>query len=78
MMILRQGLGMAAIGVAIGTLAAFALSRFTVSLLYGVGPVDPLTFTAVPTFLIGVAALASLFPARQAASLDPAEVLRNE
>ena len=77
-MILRQGLGMTAIGVALGCLSAFGLSRFTASLLYGVGPLDPLTFTAVPAFLIAVAALASLLPARQAARLDPAEVLRSE
>ena len=78
MMILRQGLAMAGIGVALGSLAAFGLSRFAASLLYEVDPLDPLTFTAVPTLLIVVAGLASLLPARQAARLEAAEVLRSE
>jgi ABC-type antimicrobial peptide transport system permease subunit len=78
LMILRQGLSVAGIGVAIGCLTTFGLSRFAASLLYGVSPTDTLTFIAIPSLLVAVAALACLVPARRAAGLDPAEVLRTE
>ena len=77
-MILRQGLSMAGIGVAIGLLTTLGISRFAVSLLYGVSPADPLTFITIPSLLIGVALLACLVPARRAAGLDSVEVLRAE
>jgi predicted permease len=77
-LILKQGLSMASMGVAIGCLATLGISRFAVGLLYGVSPADPLTFIAVPSVLIVVAVLAALVPARRAAGLDPVEVLRTE
>src|SRR5688572_1391337 len=78
MMIVKQGLTLASIGIVLGSLAAISLTRFGVSLLYGVTPTDPTTFVVVPSVLIGVALLACLVPARAAARLDPVEVLRGE
>ncbi len=76
-MVLRQGLGMVATGVAIGMLVAFGVTRFAVSVLYGVRPADPLTFIVVPSILVAVAILACLVPARRAARLDAVEILRS-
>ncbi len=80
-MIIRQGLGLALTGIAIGAVAAFiltrALSGFS-SLLYGVQPGDPLTFIVVSLVLVGAALLACYIPARRAARLDPMIALRHE
>ena len=75
-LVLRTGLGLALAGVAAGTVAALAATRVLSSLLYGVEPTDPVTFTAAALGLLAVAALASFLPARQAARLDPLAVLR--
>jgi ABC-type lipoprotein release transport system permease subunit len=48
------------------------------TLLYGITPLDPLTYGVVPVVLVSAAAFASYLPARRAASVDPAEVLRSE
>ena len=77
-MILRQGVWLASIGVVVGFLSALAVTRYAATLLYGVDPIDPLTFVIVPAFLITVALLACLLPARAAARLDPLDVLRSE
>ncbi|HEX7049878.1 MAG TPA: ABC transporter permease [Longimicrobiales bacterium] len=77
-MILRQGLTLALLGVAIGLAAAFALTRFVSSLLYGVSATDPLTFAGVALILAAVALLASHIPARRAAGVNPMEALRAE
>jgi len=77
-MVLRQGLGFAALGVAIGLLGAFALTGLVRSLLFEVKPTDPLTFAGVATVLAGAAAIASYVPARRAASIDPIKALRCE
>ncbi len=77
-MILKQGVALAFIGTVVGFLAGLAVTRFAASLLYGVDPIDPMTFVAVPSFLLSVAVLACLLPARAAARLDPVEVLRTE
>ncbi|UCC73878.1 MAG: ABC transporter permease, partial [Gemmatimonadota bacterium] len=77
-MVVRQGLILAAVGVAIGLALALGLTRLMVGLLFGVSPVDPLTFLAVAAALIGVALVASYLPARRAAGLDPMDVLRAE
>jgi putative ABC transport system permease protein len=77
-MVLRQGLRLAAAGVAAGLLAAFVLARLMSSLLFGIGAADPLTFLFVPFLLAAVAALASLLPARRATRVDPMTALRSE
>jgi predicted permease len=76
--ILRHGAVLATIGVGLGALVAFGITRFVVSLLYGVSPADPLTFIVVPAFVIAVAVIACVLPARAAARVDPVEVLRSE
>jgi ABC-type antimicrobial peptide transport system permease subunit len=77
-MILRQGIALTLVGTGLGCLVALSVTRFAASVLYGVNPTDPLTFVVVPVFLMAVALLACLVPARAAARLDPADVLRSE
>lgn len=77
-LVVSHGLNLALIGLACGLLGAFALTRFLSSLLYGIRPTDPLTFTAVPLFLALVAVLASYIPAQRAIRLDPMAALRHE
>ncbi|UCG87843.1 MAG: ABC transporter permease [Gemmatimonadota bacterium] len=77
-MVLLQGLLLSAIGMALGLGLAFALTRLMTTLLYGVSPVDPLTFALVPTGLLIVVLLASYVPARRAAQVDPISALRQE
>jgi predicted permease len=76
-MVLRQGLGLVGLGLAVGTAAAFSLSRLLSGVLYAVPPTDPLTFAAVVLVLLGVAALACLLPARRATSVSPVTALRS-
>jgi putative ABC transport system permease protein len=64
------------IGVAIGLVAAVALTRVMASLLYGVSALDPVTFAGVSMLLIIVALFASYFPARKAANINPIVGLR--
>jgi predicted permease len=75
-LVLRTGLGLALAGVIAGMGLAFGVSRVLSSLLYGVEPTDPLTFTSAGVALLLVAALAAWLPARHAARLDPVAVLR--
>jgi putative ABC transport system permease protein len=75
-MIARQGIGLALTGVVIGTACALATTRLLTGMLYNVSPVDPLTFAATCTILLGVASFASWLPARRAAAIDPADTLR--
>lgn len=77
-LVLRQGMGVSAAGVVVGLVAALALTRVVESLLVGVSPTDPLTFAAIPALLLMVALVATLAPARRAASLDPVIALRDE
>lgn len=77
-MILKQGLALALVGTAIGVFAALGLTRFGATLLYGVNPTDTTTFVVVLSFLMAVALLACMLPARTAARLDPVDVLRGE
>jgi len=77
-MFVRQGLILAATGVAIGLPAAAALTRLLESFLFRVGALDSLTYAAVPLILLLTSALASYLPARRAAAVDPVEALRSE
>jgi predicted permease len=77
-MVLRQGMRLALIGVAIGIGAALGLSRLLASLLFGVQPRDPLVFIAVPILLTAVALVACYLPARRATRINPLEALRWE
>jgi ABC-type antimicrobial peptide transport system permease subunit len=77
-MFLRHGLILTGIGVACGLLAAAVLMRLMASVLFKVSPVDPLTYLAVSAGIVVVALLASYFPARRAATVDPIETLRAE
>jgi putative ABC transport system permease protein len=77
-MVLREGLGLSAIGVSLGLAMAFGLTRLMTALLYGVDPIDPLTFSVVPAGLMIVVLLASYLPARRASRVDPMNALRQE
>jgi ABC-type antimicrobial peptide transport system permease subunit len=76
LMVVLQGLRLALIGVALGILAAFALSRYMSSLLFGVEPRDPLVFVGVPLLLALIALLAVWVPAGRASRIDPLDALR--
>ena len=75
-MVVRQGLGLAVVGAAIGLVGAVGLARLISSLLYGITPYDPLTLATVTLGLLVVAAVASWLPAMRAARIDPIEALR--
>jgi predicted permease len=75
-LVLAQGFKLAAIGVVLGLLIAFGLTRLLASLLFRVKASDPMTFVAVAVILTGVALAATYFPARRAAGVDPVEALR--
>lgn len=76
--VVRQGLLLASLGVAIGIGAAVPLTRLMSSQLFGIRPSDPLTFAAVALLLSIAAASASYLPARRASAVDPVEALRAE
>ncbi len=77
-LVMAQAMLPAAIGIAIGLGAAFALTRLMASLLFSVKPTDPLVFGAVAALLLLVALAASYFPARRATGIDPVVALRYE
>lgn len=77
-MILRESLRVSLLGIAVGLPVAVGCAQLLRSLLYGLGPNDPLTFVLALTGMLLVVVGASLIPARQAASVDPIVALRNE
>jgi len=77
-LIVGDGLRLSLLGAALGIAAALPATRLLASLLYGVGPYDPLTFLAMPAGLVAAAALAAWLPARRALRLDPVAALRHE
>jgi len=77
-LVLRQGMRLAAMGLAGGLVAAWGLTRLMAGLLYGVRPADPATLAAVASLLAGIALLACYIPARRATAVDPVVALRCE
>jgi len=76
--VVRQGVGLSAVGAIIGILVALGATRYLTSLLYGVRPFDPPTFLAVALLLCLVALAACYIPARRASRVDPLVALRYE
>lgn len=77
-LVLRQGLALAAIGLALGVAGAVAATRLLTAMLFEVKPGDPVTYVAVTLLLAGVAMAASYIPARRATRVDPLTALRQE
>lgn len=75
-MFVRYGMVLAGVGVVVGVGAAVGLSRLISSLLFGISPLDPLTYAAVSMALVAAVALASYLPARGASAVDPVEALK--
>ncbi|HET7564093.1 MAG TPA: ABC transporter permease [Gemmatimonadaceae bacterium] len=75
-MVVMQGMRLALVGVVIGVAAAFGLTRFIASFLFGVAAWDPLVFVSVPLLLTAVALIAVWWPARRASRVDPLNALR--
>jgi putative ABC transport system permease protein len=77
-LVLGQGLTLASLGVGIGLVGAAAASFLIATMLFGVSPLDPLTYLAVIALLLAVTAIASYIPARRASRVDPIIALRYE
>jgi putative ABC transport system permease protein len=77
-LVIREGLGATTMGLALGLVTAAGLTRLMQSVLFGVGPLDLVAFTAAPLILIPIAIVACLLPAARAARTDPIEALRAE
>jgi predicted permease len=77
-LIVGQGMKVVIVGIVVGLAVALLITRLMSTLLFGVDPVDAVTFAAVGTLLAGAAVLACVVPARRAVRLEPAAVLRNE
>lgn len=75
---LFQGLRVTLLGCAVGLTLSVAAGRLLAGMLYGVTPVDPVTYAAVLLLILAVATAASLFPAWRAARVEPVQVLRQE
>jgi putative ABC transport system permease protein len=77
-LVLGGGMAWVALGLAAGAIGSFGTTRLLASVLFGVGPSDPITLTATLTILAGVGVLACYLPARRAARIDPIVALRTE
>jgi predicted permease len=77
-LVVWQGVTLALIGIAVGVVGAFGITRVIASLLYNVTPGDPISFIGVALFLTAIAFVASYLPARRATTVDPIVALRNE
>jgi ABC-type antimicrobial peptide transport system permease subunit len=77
-LVMKEGLRLALLGLAVGLVVSFALSRLMQKLLFEVSPTDPVVFTLVSLFVCGIAALACFIPARRATKVDPMTALRAE
>jgi putative ABC transport system permease protein len=77
-MFIAEGARLAAVGIAVGSVAALGLMRLMASLLFGVKPIDPLTYAGVAVALAAAAGMASYIPARRAMRVDPMVALRYE
>ncbi len=77
-LVVRQGLGVTAVGLGLGLVVAAGLATLAGGFLFGVPPVDPLAYAAVILTLLAAAAVASILPARRAARVDPASAIRHE
>ena len=77
-LVLKDGIKMAAAGVAIGVVAALGLTRLLSGMLYGVSTTDPITFVVIAIGLVVVALMACYLPARRATKVDPLVALRSE
>ena len=77
-LVMKGGLAIATVGVALGLAGAFALTRLMSSLLFDVAPTDKITFAAVSLTLLLIALAACYVPARRATKIDPLQALRYE
>jgi len=77
-LVLRKGLGLALMGIAIGLAGSLALTRFLKSLLYEVSPTDPATFVVISALVLLASGVACYIPARRATRVDPLDALRYE
>jgi ABC-type antimicrobial peptide transport system permease subunit len=77
-MILRESLTLVVVGAAVGVGIAAGMTRLVAKMLYGIAPIDPLTFGSVTLLLLSAAVLAAWLPARRAAKIDPVDALRSE
>ena len=77
-LVVRHGMSVAAVGVAVGLAGALALSRVMRGLLFGVRASDPLTFAAIAILLLAVALTATVLPAIRASRIDPLAVLKQD